>query len=190
VINEYNLHEKATPDGCVYIEVVRGMYGLPQARSLGHHDLLEERLNKEGYFQSQIVPGFWKHKTRPIQFVLVVNNFGIKYLKQADLDHLIASLEKYYDVTVDLKGKEYVKIELDWDYKNKRVQLSMAPYFHQKALRQFNNGVPTQRQDSPYPYTEPKYGAKQQFAEYDTTMPVGKEEQKYDQQVTGNRQVL
>jgi len=52
-------------------------------------------LNDEGYFQSQIVPGFWKHKTKPIQFVLVVDNFGIKYLKREDLDHLIRSLENY-----------------------------------------------------------------------------------------------
>jgi hypothetical protein len=50
------------------------------------------------------------------------------------LDHLVKSLEKYYDVTVDLEGKEYVKIELDWDYEKWRVHLSMAPYL-QKALR-------------------------------------------------------
>jgi hypothetical protein len=83
---------------------------------------------------------------------LVVDDFGIKFIKQADLDHLIASLEKYYDVTVDIEGKEYVKIELDWDYENKRVHMSMAPYL-QKALREFDNVIPTQRQDSPYPYT-------------------------------------
>jgi hypothetical protein len=64
------------------------MYGLPQAGSLGH-DLLTQHLNDEGYFQSKIVPGFWKHKTKPIQFVLVVDNFGIKYLKKEDLAHLI-----------------------------------------------------------------------------------------------------
>jgi hypothetical protein len=51
-------------------------------------------LNKEGYFQSQIVPGFWKHKANRIQFMLVVDNFGIKYLKKEDLDHLIQLLEK------------------------------------------------------------------------------------------------
>lgn len=134
--------EKATPDGWVYIMVIRGMYGLPQAGSLGH-DLLEERLNQEGYFQSQIVPGLWKHKTRNIKFVLVVDDFGIKYLRREDLDHLIKSLEKYYEVTVDL----------------------------QKALRQFDNVVPTKRVDSPYPHVEQKYGAKQQFAEYDTSDP-------------------
>jgi hypothetical protein len=45
--------------------------------------------------------------------------------------------------------------------------------------------VPTQRQESPYPHVEPKYGAKQKFAKYNTSAPVGKEEQKYVQQVTG-----
>ena len=183
IIEAYNLREKATPDGWVYIMVIRGMYGLPQAGSLGH-DLLEERLNQEGYFQSQIVPGLWKHKTRNIKFVLVVDDFGIKYLRKEDLDHLIKSLEKYYDVTVDLEGKEYVKIELDWDYDKRQVHLSMMPYL-QKALRQFDNVVPTKREDSPYPHVEPKYGAKQQFAEYDTSAPVGKEEQKYIQKLTG-----
>ncbi len=112
VIKEYKLHEYVTPDGWVYIKVIQGMYGLPQSGSLGHN-LLEGRLNKEGYFQSQTVPGFWKHTTKPIQFVLVVDNFGIKYLKQEDLDHLIQSLKKHYDVAVDLDGKEFVKIELD-----------------------------------------------------------------------------
>ena len=183
VIKEYKLNEKTTPDGWIYIKVIRGMYGLPQAGSLGH-DLLETRLNKEGYFQSQIFPGFWKHKTKPIQFVLVVDDFGIKWIQEKDLDHLIKSLEKYYDVTVDREGKEYVKIELDWDYKKRQVHLSMAPYL-QKALRQFDNITPTQRQDSPYPHVEPKYGAKVQFAEYDTSEPVGADGQKHVQQVTG-----
>jgi hypothetical protein len=113
-----------------------------------------------------------------------VDDFGIKYLKKEDLDYHIKSLEKYYQVTVDLEGKEYVKFELDWDYKNRKVHLSMAPYL-QKALRQFNNIVPTQKQDSPYPHVEPNYGTKQQFAEYEKSAPVGKEEQKYVQQVTG-----
>ena len=151
--------------------------------SLGH-DLLEERLNQEGYYQDQIVSGLWEHKTKSIKFMLVVDNFGIKYLKKEDLNHLIKSNEKYYKVTVDLEWKEYIKIELDWDYKNWKVYQSMTPYL-QKALWQFDNLVPTQRQESPYPHVEPKYGAKQQFAEYDMSAPVGKEEQKYVQQVTG-----
>ena len=54
IINEYN---KVTLDGWIFIKVVQSMYGYPQAGSLGH-DLLEVRLNQEGYFQSKIVPGF------------------------------------------------------------------------------------------------------------------------------------
>ncbi len=146
-MKKYKLHQYATPDGWVYIKVNRGMYGLPHAGLLGH-DLLKHRLNKEGYLQSQIVPGFWKHKNKPIQFVLVVDNFGIKYLKQKDLDHLIRLLEKHYNVTVDLEGKEFVKIQLDWDYENRKFHLSMTLYL-QKALRQFNNIVLTQCHDSP-----------------------------------------
>ncbi len=65
VIQEYKLHECMTPDGWVYIKVSRDMYGLPQAGSRGH-DLLKGHLNKEGYFQSKTVLGFWKHTTKPI----------------------------------------------------------------------------------------------------------------------------
>jgi len=183
VIKEYNLHQLATPDGWVYVKVTHAMYGLPQAGSLGQ-DQLKKRLNQEGYNQSQTLPVLWKHKTKTIQFVLVVDDFGIQYINKDDLDHLVHTLEKYYEVAVDLDGKEFVKIELDWDYENKRVHLSMAPYF-QKALRQFDNIVPSKWHDSPYPHIETKYGAKQQYSEYDTSAPVGKDDQKHVQQVTG-----
>ncbi len=114
IIDKYKLCEKATPDGWVYFKVVWGMYGLPQSGSNSHNEL-EERLNKEGYFKSPLVPAFWKHKTQPTQFVLIVDDFGIKYFKKEDLDHLIDTLKKYYNVKVDPEGKELVKIELDWD---------------------------------------------------------------------------
>ena len=183
IIVEYKLREIATPDEWVYFRADKTHYGLPQAGSLSH-DLLEKRLNQEGYFKSLVVPGLWKHKTRNIQFVLVVDDFGIKYVKRDDLDHLVAVLRRYYDVSVDIDGKEFVKIELDWDYKKREVHLSMEPYL-QKALRQFDNVVPTKRQDSPYPHVEPKYGAKVQFAEYDTSPVVGKEGQTHIQKVNG-----
>ena len=40
--------------------------------------------------------------------------------KKKDLDH-IQMLEKHYDVSVDLEGKEFIKIQLDWDYENRKV---------------------------------------------------------------------
>jgi len=110
---------------------------------------------------------------------LIVDDFGIKYFMKNDLDHLANTLKKYYEVKVDPEGKE-----LDWDYTSKKVHLSMKPYLD-KALRQFDNVVPMKCQQSPYPHVEPKYGAKQQFAEYDESEPVGDAEKTQIQKITG-----
>ena len=61
VIQEYKLRENATADETVYIEIRKGMYGLPQAGLLAQQ-LLEKRLETHGYKQSKIMPGFWKDK--------------------------------------------------------------------------------------------------------------------------------
>ena len=37
----------------------------------------------------------------------IVDDFSIKYLRKEDL---INALQKHYDVTVDMEGKEFVKI--------------------------------------------------------------------------------
>jgi len=34
IISEYGLRKKATEDGHIYVEIRKGMYGLPQARLL------------------------------------------------------------------------------------------------------------------------------------------------------------
>jgi hypothetical protein len=46
IITEYRLHELANNKGFVFVEVTKGMYGLPQAGLLAN-GLLEKRLNKE-----------------------------------------------------------------------------------------------------------------------------------------------
>jgi hypothetical protein len=86
-------------------------------------------------------------------------------------------LKKHYDVALDKEGKEYVKIELDWDYAQGKVHLSMKPY-RDKALRQFDNLAPSKLQDSPYPHVPIKYGAAEQLVETDESPLVGKDEQK------------
>ncbi len=63
------------------------------------------------------MPGLWKHDTRPIQFTLVVDHFGVKYTQQEDVEHLKSVIEQDYTVTVDWTGNQYIGITLDWDYK-------------------------------------------------------------------------
>ena len=103
VIEEYKLKEKATKNGSIYIRAKRGMYGLPQAGLLAN-ELLEKRLNKHGYRQSKLVPGLWKHDTRPIQFTLVVDDFGVKYVGEEHAQHLKNTLEEHYKLTCDWTG--------------------------------------------------------------------------------------
>jgi hypothetical protein len=64
VIECYNLREIVDADGYVYCRVEKGMYGLPQAGIIAQQELLEDRLGKEGYFQSQTTPGLLTHEDR------------------------------------------------------------------------------------------------------------------------------
>ena len=93
----------------------KGMYGLPQAGLIAN-ELLEKQLNKHGYRQSKLVPGLWKHNTRPIQFTLVVDNFGVKYIGDKHAHHLQKVLEQHYEIKCDWSGQRYIGITLLWDY--------------------------------------------------------------------------
>ncbi len=161
VIREYKLRDKATKNGSIYIRAKLGMYGLPQAGLLANK-LLEKHLNKHGYQQSKLVHGLWKHNTRPIQFTLVVDDFGIKYVGKEHAQHLKNAIEKHYKLTCDLTGKQYIGITLDWDYHERHVHLSM-PNYMQKALKQFQHKV-GKLQHTLYQSAPIQYGAKKQYA--------------------------
>ena len=103
------------PHGYVYIMATKGMYGLPQAGLIAN-ELLEMRLNEHGYRQSKLVPGLWKHDTRPIQFTLVVDDFGVKHVGEEHVPHLQRVLKQHYDIKSDLSGQRYIGITLLWDY--------------------------------------------------------------------------
>ena len=90
IIDQYTLLPLVR-NGYVYIEIQRGMYGLPQAGILANNQLTE-RLEPKGYYQCRYTPGLWRHKCRPILFSLAVDDFGIKYAGKEHADHLIASI--------------------------------------------------------------------------------------------------
>ena len=183
VIEEYKLKEKATQNGSVYIRAKRGMYGLPQAGLIAN-ELLEKRLNKHGYHQSKLVPGLWKHDTRPIQFTLVVDDFGVKYVGEEHARHLKTVLEEHYKLTCDWTGTRYIGITLDWDYNRRQVHLSM-PNYVKKALKQFQH-ILKKLQHAPYPSAPIRYGAKKQYATQESTAPlVDAKTKKFIQQVCG-----
>ena len=124
IIKLYNLKKKVTKDASIYVAAKRGMYRLPQAGILAQQ-LLEKRLNKHGYHQSTLVPGLWTHEWITMQFILVVDDFGVKYTGEEHAKHHMAVLNKDYTITHYWKGAKYVGITLDWDYAEQKVHLSM-----------------------------------------------------------------
>jgi hypothetical protein len=72
---KYNLNALAV-NGLVCIEIRKGMYGLKQAGLLANK-LLQTRLAPFGYCPDRHTPGLWLHKTRPISFTLVVDDFAV-----------------------------------------------------------------------------------------------------------------
>ena len=87
IIVKYNLQELEDKNEWEYIQINKGMYGLPQA-GIRAYNLLTKRLSEKGYYQSQNTPGLWKHVHRDIAFCLVVDNFGIKTTKMEHMLHL------------------------------------------------------------------------------------------------------
>jgi hypothetical protein len=163
---------------------VKGMYGLPHAGLIAN-ELLEKRLNANGYFQSKLVPGLWSHKTRPITFTLVVDDFGVKYVGKEHALHLQRVLEEHYKVSTDWTGNRYIGITMDWDYDHRKVHLSM-PGYKDKALRQFQHQKPSEPQHSPFECATINYGAKKQYATQESTAPLlDKKGKRFIQRVCG-----
>ena len=91
------------------------MYGLTQAGKIAN-DKIKLHLSKFGYDPVPIMPGLWRHQTFPLEFSLVVHDFGVKYERRAGITHVLYSLKTIYNISEDWDGKIYCGVKLDWDY--------------------------------------------------------------------------
>jgi hypothetical protein len=90
-------------DGHIYIEVQKGMYGLPQSVILVNQ-LLARRLAVHGYHQTKFKTGLWENVSQLIKFTLVVDDFGVQYVGGEHTNHLIHALEQSYTISKDWPG--------------------------------------------------------------------------------------
>jgi hypothetical protein len=86
IVSKYNLNALAI-DGWVYIEIIKGMYGLKQA-GLVANQLLQKCLAPFGCYPDRHTPGLWLHKKRPIAFSLIVDDFAVKCVGKHHADYL------------------------------------------------------------------------------------------------------
>ena len=108
IIKQYQL-ELLAVDGFVYARINKAWYGLKQGGKIAHDDLVDH-LRKHGYVRSGSTDGLFEHITRQISFTLVVDDFGIKYERQEDVDHLLKIMRLKYTFKVDMEAKQYIGI--------------------------------------------------------------------------------
>ena len=142
-IEEYDL-SKAAQNGWIYFEILRGCYGLPQSGRLAN-DLLRTRLEKADYCEAATTPGLWCHMWRPIQFFLLVDDFGIEYVGKEHALHLLKTLEMDYKITTDWEGTKFSGIYLAWNYHawhaNWTCRIYMKGYIA-KVLLKYGHPIP------------------------------------------------
>jgi hypothetical protein len=183
IIEKYEIDKIKTEDGWIYIEIQKGMYGLPQAGILANK-LLTKRLALHGYYPCTYTPGLWRHKWRPVTFALVVDDFGVKIKGREHGEHLINALEEHYEVTVDWTGSLFCGIHLNWQYNKKQVDIAMPNYI-EKALTKYGHKKPRRPQHAPHKHTPIQYGAKVQMVQVNNSPPLNAKQTKRVQDIVG-----
>jgi hypothetical protein len=168
-VDNYNLKALAI-DSWVYIEIRKVVYGLKQAGLLVNQ-LLQKRLTPFGYYPDRHTPGLWLHKTRPIAFSLILDDFTVKYVGKKHAAHLWDALLRRYELTTDWEGNLYSGMTLKWDYKNGTCDISITGYVA-NVLSKFQHDTPTHPQHTPSRYVMPVYGTKTQYATQYETPPL------------------
>ena len=183
IMDQYNLQELVV-GGYVYVEIRKGMYGLPQAGRIAN-DALVPHLASHGYFQCPHTPGLFKHESRPIAFSLIMDDFGVKYVGKKHANHLISTLASKYTITKDWSGTHYCGLTLKWDYAKGTVDVSMPGYVD-RALQHFQHPQPHRDEHSPHEWKPPQYGVAIQLTDLpDTTPPLPKQGIKTIQEIVG-----
>ena len=164
----------------------KAVWGLPQAGILANK-LLRKRLAPHGYYECKHTPGLWKHTSRPISFTLVVDDFGVKYERKEDVDHLIAAIkDKYKKLSEDWSGDLYCGIKLTWDYDARTLDISMPGYV-QKQLQRYKHAMPSKPQNCPFSPQPKQYGSEaQRPIAQDTSPPLSEDQKKQVQRVVGS----
>ena len=148
--------------GSVLVKIKKGMYGLKQAGKLAQARLIAH-LAAHGYMNTPEAPCMFRHQTRNIAFVLVVDDFGIKYKGKEHVEHLIETLRKLYKITFDWEGKKYVGLTITKYPDNEKLDISLPGYISKACERMGITEDSFRRTNSPITYQPPRYGKEPQL---------------------------
>jgi hypothetical protein len=96
--------------------------------------------------------------------LLVLDDFGIKYVGREHAEHLMASIETYYELSSEWTGSAYCGLIIDWDYNNGTLDLPMTGYIN-AAPHMYQNLTTARAEHAPHTWNPPLYGTNTQYIE-------------------------
>jgi hypothetical protein len=118
------------------------------------NNLLQSCLLAEGYYKAESTLGLWHHKWRPIQFRLIIDDFGV--------DSWGWSMLSLNTSTMSVICNKFAGIDIKWDYGTCRCHISMPSYI-KNLLIKFKHPCPTKPRLLPHKCLPITYGAKAQL---------------------------
>ena len=131
------------------------IYGLKEAGKLSNLRLV--RLLANWGFVETSTPCLFRHPTRSIAFVLVVDDFGIKYHSRDDYDYLVQCLSSLYHVKAHPIATKFLGFTLKHDRQLRTFALSYPGYADALLTRLRPDGV--KLCSTPSVYTPPRFGS-------------------------------
>jgi hypothetical protein len=96
-----------------------------------------KHLKQHQYYQCANTRSLFCHTTKNIAFTLVVDDFGIKYVNEKDLESFHATLRELYEITEDRSlTQKYVNITITHNCEANTITLVTSGYVW-KALKRF-----------------------------------------------------
>ncbi len=153
----------------VIFHIDQTMYGLKDAGKLSNLRLVS-LLSASGFLETT-TPCLFRHVSRPISFVLVVDDFGIKYQNRDGYDYLISCLSRLYHVKSHPIASKFLGFAITHDRSQRTLSLSYPGYVDALLHRLRPHGVKLAA--SPAVYHPPVYGSSApQHATTDSSPPA------------------
>ena len=103
--------------------------------------------------------------------MLVVEDFGVKYIGKEHANQIILVLKEHCELSEDWGGTKYCEVVFNWDYEKREVHLSIPDYV-KKALVRFQHQLQEKPEHQLYEHAIPAYGSKIQHAKGTVELPL------------------
>jgi hypothetical protein len=106
----------------ILFRIDKTMYGLKESGKLSNMRVVT-LLSSFGFHETS-TPCLFRHVSRPILFVLIVDDFGVKYHNRVDFDYLVSCLTTLYHVKAHPTGTKFLGFTVKHDRPSRTLAVS------------------------------------------------------------------